>query len=110
MVFKGSGFYRNDSRSDARGGSSERKSDTADSGVKAEKSADSSDSSKATKTETKSEPAAKSRRQQAEVGLRRSGSSSRSSEGQQQRRLAALAGWSYPPVVPLLCGEGVGSR
>ena len=49
VVFKGSGFYRNDSRTDARGGSSERKSDGEDKPAAADKPG---------KTETKSEPAA----------------------------------------------------
>ena len=49
VVFKGSGFYRNDSRSDRPGGAT--KTDTGDKPA-------SSDSS--TKAETKSEPAAKS--------------------------------------------------
>ncbi len=58
VVFKGSGFYRNDSRSDGRNGSGERKSDSGDTAGKAEKSSESSDSK--VKAETKSEGSAKS--------------------------------------------------
>ena len=58
VVFKGSGFYRNDSRSDGRGESGASKPD----GEKAP-AAETKTETKAkteTKTETKSEPAAKS--------------------------------------------------
>ena len=49
VVFKGSGFYRNDSRSDRPGGA-----------TKSESSDKPASSDSGTKTETKSEPAAKS--------------------------------------------------
>jgi putative FmdB family regulatory protein len=60
VVFKGSGFYRNDSRSDGRGGSGERKSDgeKATTETKAEtKSEPKSESQSGTKSDAKSEPA-----------------------------------------------------
>jgi putative FmdB family regulatory protein len=56
VVFKGSGFYRNDSRSDGRGGSSERKPD----GEKAPAAEKKSDAKTETKAEAKSEAAVKS--------------------------------------------------
>ena len=55
VVFKGSGFYRNDSRSDARGGSAERKSESSDKSDSKTEKADTgakSDSSATAKTPT----------------------------------------------------------
>jgi putative FmdB family regulatory protein len=65
VVFKGSGFYRNDSRSDRPGGAT--KTETGDKPA-------SSDS--AAKTETKSEPAAKSSDSSGSSGSSSGGSSS----------------------------------
>jgi putative FmdB family regulatory protein len=70
VVFKGSGFYRNDSRSDRPGGATKTES--------GDKSA-SSDSS--TKTETKSEPAAKSTSDSSSSSGSSSGSNGSGSSG-----------------------------
>ena len=61
VVFKGSGFYRNDSRSEAKGGAGESKPDSSEkSETKAEKSEKAETADSSTKAETKAEPAAKS--------------------------------------------------
>ncbi len=83
VVFKGSGFYRNDSRSDGRGGSSERKSDGEKSTTetKAEsKSETKSESKSETKSETKSDSGAK-KSSSGSSGSGSSGSSSSSGSG-----------------------------
>jgi putative FmdB family regulatory protein len=74
VVFKGSGFYRNDSRSDGRGASGTGKPD----GEKAPAAETKTETAAKTetKTETKSEPAAKSSPSSGSSG---SGSSSSSS-------------------------------
>jgi putative FmdB family regulatory protein len=82
VVFKGSGFYRNDSRSDGRGGSGERKSDgeKAASETKAESKSETKAEGKSEgKSESKSEPKSDSSSKSSPSGS--SGSSSSGSSG-----------------------------
>jgi putative FmdB family regulatory protein len=83
VVFKGSGFYRNDSRSEARNGSSEHKSDSekADKSDKAGSADKPEKPDKAAKTETKSEPAAAKSGSDSSRSSSGSGSGSGSSNG-----------------------------
>jgi putative FmdB family regulatory protein len=72
VVFKGSGFYRNDSRSDRPGGANGTKPETGDKPASSDSGA---------KTETKSEPAAKSTTSSDSSSSSSSGGSSSGSSG-----------------------------
>ncbi len=86
VVFKGSGFYRNDSRSDRPGGATGTKPESGD---KSDKPAAGSDSG--TKAETKSEPAAKSASSDSGSSTSGSGSSSSSSSSSSGTKTSSAA-------------------